>query len=211
MTALEHPAASSAPDGRRRPRPRNSGATKALLLRAATEEFAEHGLAGARIDRIADRAGANKRLIYVYFGDKDQLFDTVIDDQAEALVKAVPLHDGDLITFAAARFDYVLANPEVRRIVIWSAFERPEPTDAEVARYRDRLATVAAAQREGRLRADISAVDLFALVLRMTESWLSAPAALRATAGDEPMSAARLNEHRAALLAAVRSVVAPPA
>ena len=73
------------------------------------------------------------------------------------------------------------------------------------------VVTLAAAQREGRLRADISPVDLFALVLRMTESWLSAPAALRAAAGDESMSAARLDEHRAALLAAVRSVVEPPA
>jgi hypothetical protein len=58
----------------------------------------------------------------------------------------------------------------------------------------------------------MSPVDLFALVLRMTESWLSAPPALRAAAGaGDPMSAARLDEHRAALLAAVRSVVAPPA
>lgn len=147
----------------------------------------------------------------MYFGDKDRLFDAVVDDQAQAIVKAVPLQDGDLIAFAATRFDYVLANPEARRIAIWRAFERAVPTDAEVARYRDRLETVAAAQREGRLRADISPADLFALVLRMTESWLSAPPALRAAAGDEPMSAARLDEHRAALLAAVRSVVEAPA
>jgi AcrR family transcriptional regulator len=194
----------------RQPRPRDSEATKALLLRAATEEFAAYGLAGARIDRIAERAGANKRLLYVYFGDKDRLFDTVVDDQAQAMTKAVPIEDGDLIAFAAARFDYVLTNPEARRIAIWCAFERSEPADADVARYRDRLETVAVAQREGRLRADISPADLFALVLRMTESWLSAPPALRAAAGDEPMSAARSDEHRAALLAAVRSVVESP-
>jgi AcrR family transcriptional regulator len=200
----------SASTAERQPRPRDSAATKALLLRAATEEFAEYGLAGARIDRIADRAGANKRLIYVYFGDKDRLFDTVVEDQGQAIIKAVPLEDGDLVGFAAARFDYVLANPEARRIAIWCAFERSEPSDVEVARYRDRLETVAAAQREGRLRADLRPADLFALVLRMTESWLSAPPALRAAAGDEPMSAARLHEHRTALLAAVRSVVQPP-
>ena len=195
----------------RKRRPRDSEATKGLLLRAATEEFAEYGLAGARIDRIADRAGANKRLIYVYFGDKDRLFDAVVDDQAKAVVKAVPLDDGDLTEFAASRFDYVLANPEARRIAIWRGFERAEPTEAEVASYRERLDIVAAAQRDGRLRADIPAADLFAIVLRMTESWLSAPTGLRAAADDESASAQRLSEHRAALLAAVRSVVEPPA
>lgn len=193
------------------PRPRDSEATKALLLRAATTEFAEHGLAGARIDRIADRAGANKRLIYVYFGDKDRLFDAVIDDQSRAVTRAVPLTDGDLVTFAATRYDYVLAYPEARRIAVWRAFERAEPTEEEVASYRARLDSVTAAQQAGRLRADIPAADLFALVLRMTESWLSAPPALRAAAGDESMSADRLAEHRTALLAAVRSVVEPTA
>jgi AcrR family transcriptional regulator len=53
-----------------RRRPRDAEATKARLLAAGTEEFAAHGFAGARIDRIAERAGANKRLIYMYFADK---------------------------------------------------------------------------------------------------------------------------------------------
>ena len=68
---------------------------------------------------------------------------------------------------------------------------------------------LAAAQEAGRIRSDIPAIDLFAIVLRMTDSWLSAPAALRAVAGEDPMSSRRLREHRAALLAAVRSVAAP--
>jgi len=190
------------------PRPRDAGATKARLLRAATEEFAEHGLAGARVDRIAERAGANKRLIYVYFGDKDRLFDAVVDDQACAVMAAVPLPDGDLAAFAAARFDYVLANPTVRRIAHWRAFERTEPTEDELAGYRIRLEAVAAAQREGRLRADIPAADLFALVMRMTESWLAAPTALWIVADGDPLAPERLAEHRQALLAAVRSVIA---
>ncbi|MFD6108194.1 TetR/AcrR family transcriptional regulator, partial [Nocardia salmonicida] len=50
-------------------------ATKARILQAATDEFATYGIAGARVDRIAKTAGANKNLIYIYFGGKDQLFD----------------------------------------------------------------------------------------------------------------------------------------
>jgi len=46
--------------------PPDSTATKARLLDAALSEVAEHGIAGARVDRIAEQAGANKRLLYVY-------------------------------------------------------------------------------------------------------------------------------------------------
>lgn len=192
------------------PRPRNSKATKELLLAAASEEFSEYGLAGARIDRIAERAGANKRLLYVYFGDKDQLFDTVLARHIEALMESIPLKDGDLTAFAAARFDFMLANPQVSRLSSWRILERSEPTVAERQTFEERVASVAAAQEAGRIRSDIPAIDLFAIVLRMTDSWLSAPAALRGVVGEDPMSAWRLREHRAALLAAVRSVTAPP-
>ncbi|HEX6692959.1 MAG TPA: TetR/AcrR family transcriptional regulator [Burkholderiales bacterium] len=48
--------------------------TRQKILEAATEEFARFGLGGARVDRIAARAGANKRMLYYYFRDKDNLF-----------------------------------------------------------------------------------------------------------------------------------------
>jgi AcrR family transcriptional regulator len=48
--------------------------TKSRILAAATAEFARYGLGGARVDRIAARAGANKRMLYYYFRDKDNLF-----------------------------------------------------------------------------------------------------------------------------------------
>jgi AcrR family transcriptional regulator len=198
------------PSTERKPRPRDAQATKALLLEAATDEFAEHGFAGARIDRIAERGGANKRLLYVYFGDKDDLFDAVLDEQSKAVIAAVPLPDGDLCAFAAARFDYMLANPRARRLANWRTFERSEPTEAERRTFKERVDTVAAAQNAGRLRDDISAIDLFAMVLRLTESWLSAPPGLLTASGRRnPMSANRLKEHRAALIAAVRSIVEP--
>jgi TetR/AcrR family transcriptional regulator len=48
--------------------------TKALVLKAAIDEFAEHGLAGGRVDRIAVRAGVNKQALYYHYGDKEKLF-----------------------------------------------------------------------------------------------------------------------------------------
>ena len=53
---------------------RNPERTRGRILDAATAEFARYGLGGARVDRIAKRAGANKRMLYYYFGDKDRLF-----------------------------------------------------------------------------------------------------------------------------------------
>ncbi len=57
--------------------PGKADATRQRLLDAALEEFAEYGIAGAEVDRIAAVAGTNKAQIYHYFGSKDQLFDAV--------------------------------------------------------------------------------------------------------------------------------------
>ncbi|MET8723945.1 TetR family transcriptional regulator [Streptomyces misionensis] len=191
-------------------RPRDSAATKELLLDAATTEFADFGLAGARIDRIAERAGANKRLLYVYFGDKDQLFEAVLQRQISKLARETPLVEGDLVAYAAARFDFMLTHPETARLAAWIRFERRDHwSQKEVDSYQTKVETVAAAQRDGRICDDIPAVDLFAMVLRLTESWLDAPPALAATTGTDPFSGRRLAEHRAALLDAVRRITAP--
>src|SRR6516164_7989624 len=63
-------------NGKRR---RNPEATRNKLLTAARREFANSGLAGARVDEIAARAGVNKQLVYHYFGDKDALYLAVLE------------------------------------------------------------------------------------------------------------------------------------
>jgi TetR/AcrR family transcriptional regulator len=61
------------------PRRRDPSATRKKLLTAARREFARSGLAGARVDEIAARAGVNKQLVYHYFGDKDALYLAVLE------------------------------------------------------------------------------------------------------------------------------------
>jgi AcrR family transcriptional regulator len=58
---------------------RDADRSQNTILNAAKDEFAEHGLAGARMERIATRAGLNKRLIYYYFEDKEKLFQAVLE------------------------------------------------------------------------------------------------------------------------------------
>src|SRR5262245_34117291 len=60
-------------------RPRDSAATAALILAAATKEFAGYGFGGGRIDRIAERAGVNKRMIYHHYGHKRGLYLAVLE------------------------------------------------------------------------------------------------------------------------------------
>ena len=61
------------------PRPRDADRSQRSILEAALGEFAEHGLGGARMDRIAERASVNKRLIYYYFENKESLFTAVLE------------------------------------------------------------------------------------------------------------------------------------
>jgi AcrR family transcriptional regulator len=57
---------------------RNPERTRGLILSAALKEFAAHGFAGARVDAIARHAGINKRMLYHYFGGKEELFRAVL-------------------------------------------------------------------------------------------------------------------------------------
>jgi AcrR family transcriptional regulator len=68
------------PQANLEPAIRRPQSTKEKILHAARGEFAEKGLEGARVDRIAERSGANKRMIYHYFGNKDGLYTAVLED-----------------------------------------------------------------------------------------------------------------------------------
>ena len=72
-----------------------------------------------------------------------------------------------------------------------------------------KVAAIEGAQKSGRLNTDITAIDLFAMVLRLTESWPSAPPALRSLAGQDPDAEQRIRQHRGALVDAVSSFTTP--
>ena len=105
-------------------RARDADATKARILAAAKSEFARLGLGGARVDEIADKAGANKRMIYHYFGSKEDLFQVVLEEayldirRAEQELDLDHLAPRDALE-ALIRFtwDYYLDNPEFITLV----------------------------------------------------------------------------------------------
>jgi AcrR family transcriptional regulator len=125
----------------------DSTATKERILAAAVTEFAAHGVAGARVDRIAAQAKANKRAIYDYFGDKDRLFAATLEHLLTELAEAVPPGDDDLPRYAERLFDYHRAHPEALRLLMWEALElgdQPVPgEDARTRHYQDKLKAAA--------------------------------------------------------------------
>ncbi|MFJ9370799.1 TetR family transcriptional regulator [Nocardia sp. NPDC101769] len=127
----------------------DSAATKERILTAAAAEFAAHGVAGARVDRIAATAKANKRAIYDYFGDKKALFAAVLEQLMTDLAQAVPPGDEkDLGTYAGALFDYHRAHPETLRLLLWEALEMGEdPVPDEQARTQHYLDKISAAEQ----------------------------------------------------------------
>ncbi|MGL6236017.1 MAG: TetR family transcriptional regulator [Segniliparus sp.] len=189
--------------------PPDASATKKRLLDAALAEFAEHGLAGARVDRISEAASANKRLIYVYFTNKETLFETVIAHSIALLVEAVPFTPADLPGYAGALFDYMIVHPEHLRLSIWAGLERPVSVPFEKQSYQAKVAAIAASRTPDAAGAATHPADVLALVLGLATAWLGASPALRELASEDPFSAERLAAHRIALVAAVEALVRP--
>ncbi|MGQ0564379.1 MAG: TetR/AcrR family transcriptional regulator [Gemmobacter sp.] len=107
-----------------KPRIRDAEATKARILDAAKKEFARNGLGGARVDDIAEKAKANKRMIYHYFDSKEGLFQTVLEEAYVDIRSAEQKLNLDHLEPRAAlerlvRFtwDYYLRNPEFLTLV----------------------------------------------------------------------------------------------
>jgi TetR/AcrR family transcriptional regulator len=101
------------------PRKRDPVATRHKLLVAARREFAASGLAGARVDDIAARAGVNKQLVYHYFGDKDALYLAVLEwvyeeiraQERELNLAGLP-PDKAIRKLIEASFDHLAAHPD---------------------------------------------------------------------------------------------------
>ncbi len=155
---------------------RDPAASKGRLLLAATNEFADRGIAGARVDRIAAAAQANKRLIYDYFSDKDGLFDAVMDALFERIIDAVPIDSTDLPAYAGRLFTYAVEHPELLRLTTWARLEgRLSRTarDRSARSYRHRLEGIEAAQRSGDIPSTFTPAQLLTLIESISVGWIT--------------------------------------
>ncbi|GIJ47923.1 putative TetR family regulatory protein [Virgisporangium aliadipatigenens] len=183
--------------------------TKRRLMKAAIDEFARYGLAGARVDRIAENAAANKRSIYMHFGTKEELFDLVHAQVFLEVAASITFGEEHLIGYAGDLFDRLEKWPHVRRLYLWAGLEREQAYEPEVAGYRDRLVAITRAQQEGRIRSDIPAAELMAMVIGIVISWESAAWSLKALQPEFGFD--DVASRRAAVVSAVAGFVRPPA
>ncbi|MEV7415355.1 TetR family transcriptional regulator [Streptomyces sp. NPDC089919] len=189
---------------------RDSQATRARILEAAFAEFARYGIAGARVDRIAEAAGANKRMIYVYYGNKEQLFDQVIQEALEKGAESVPFDALHLPEYAGAIFDHLTADPRLMRLVMWKRLERPEATALEAGSYERKIASLVAAQEAGRVDAGYAPGDVLALVLGVAQAWFTTGVGPADTAdGSSAWPEEHRARHRRAVVDAVARIGAP--
>jgi len=95
--------------------------TKRLLLDAAKAEFAEFGIAGARVNRIAEKAGVNKERIYGHFGSKEELFNVILAEAMAELAEVVRPGEGEVGEYVGRIFDYHQENPTLLRLLMFEA------------------------------------------------------------------------------------------
>jgi AcrR family transcriptional regulator len=117
-------------DGARIParRPRNADATRELLLTTAETVFTELGFNGARVDDIAERACVNKRMIYVYFRDKEGLYADVLRRAFGRIAQRARVCEDPAIDpqerlgrWIREYFGFLARHPELVRLTEWEA------------------------------------------------------------------------------------------
>lgn len=173
-------------------------ATHRRILDVATREFAEHGIAGARIERIVAAARTNKAQLYAYFGNKDGLFDAILFASLDRIVNVVPIDANDLADWAVRLYDEYLRRPDLIRLATWTRLERrPSGHLVDDAARRDdnKLRAIAEAQAAGRVRQG-DPFDVLALVIALSMAWSPVSNVYAATT-EEPEEA---HERRRALL-----------
>jgi AcrR family transcriptional regulator len=159
-------------------RQRDAERTKREILETATGEFAERGYAGARVDEIAARMRTTKRMIYYYFGSKEQLFVAVLERayseirEAEQSVDVEGLDPPAAIRrIAELTFDHHESHPDFIRLVSIENIHHAEhmakseaiarlgsPATDVIGRILER------GRADGAFRTDVDAIDLHMMI-----------------------------------------------
>jgi AcrR family transcriptional regulator len=184
--------------------------TMQRIFAAAVVEFADEGIAGARVDRIAERAESNKALIYSYFGNKEELFAAVLERRLTELAEAVPLRPEAVAEYVGELFDFHVRNPDVAKLVQHEAAQfapKDVPHRAERrAHYQDKIDAVAEAQRRGLVNAHLDPSFVVMTMISLVTGFTATPQIADMIIGEcaDPQLLAR---YRAHLLAITRQLL----
>src|SRR5882762_2572373 len=190
-------------------------ASRAAILRAAAEEFAEHGIAGARTEAIARQAKVNKALLYYYFKDKETLYGAVLDSAFSGLKTAVfRVLDSNLppreklLAYVGAYFDFVAANqvyPKLMQREMMRAREGRSPHIEKVIKnsFRPIFRRVSELLRKGIAEGEFREVDpahFIPSMVSMIVFYFSGAPVMQRIVRFNPLAPERIAERRAAVL-----------
>ncbi|UVO12933.1 TetR family transcriptional regulator [Mycobacterium sp. SVM_VP21] len=187
---------------------RNATELRGQILDAARAEFARHGLAGSRIDRIAREAHASKERLYAHFGDKEALFRDVVATDVTAFYRSVTLLPDAVPEFAGDVYDLGRNSPEHVRMVTWARLEGlslEEPHGDGRAIFEHAVTAIETAQTAGYVDSSWEPLDLLALLFGIGLAWAHSPEPYE-TLTDRAVIA---RQRRAAVEAARRIVSRP--
>jgi len=186
--------------------------TRRRLKDAATEEFAEFGLAGTTMTRIATRSGINKERLYSYYGDKQALWVVVLSDELDRLASAVPFDPAeDIGEFAGATYDFHAEHPKLARLLQWEGLigGPAASEDIRADHYRRKVEILSQKQREGMLDPTIDPAYLLYMLIALAASWQTSPqlaTLVTGADGDDPDERA---QRRAFVVDAARRLANP--
>jgi len=194
---------------------RDATATKARIFAAASDEFARYGIAGARIDRIASSARANKAQIYEYFGAKEILFDTVLEHELLRLITELATPDApqEIAEFVGKAFDYHAQNPRLVKLLYWEAlYFGSNPVPGEVGRkafYRERSVRLQRALNGTGNGWSLDPGHLHFILVTLATSWFGLGQLARLHIEGDPFSEQALAEHRRHLVELTTRMLRP--
>jgi AcrR family transcriptional regulator len=199
--------------------------SRAAILRAAANEFADHGIAGARTDAIAREARVNKALIYYYFKDKETLYGAVLENAFSGLKLAVfRVLDSDLapreklLAYVGAYFDFVASNQMYPRVMQREMMREREGQ----SQLMDKLvknsiqpifARVSELMRQGIAAGEFRAVNPVHFVpsmVAMIVFYFSNAPMMQKIVGFNPLTPERIAERRAAVLDFISAALFQP-
>ncbi len=169
-----------APTRSRRNR-RSPEAMQGRILAAAMREFSEHGFSGGRVDRISRQAHTVDRMLYYYFGNKDRLFRTVLEQAYDRMIQAQQDFQVDaedpvegMRRLVAHSWHHYLEHPELVRLVMTENLHRGRHirTSARIRRLSlpliDKIAALLrAGQARGLFRRDVEPVEVLLTVMAL--------------------------------------------
>jgi len=199
--------------------------SRAAILQAAAQEFAEHGIAGARTDAIAREARVNKALLYYYFKDKETLYGAVLDDAFSGLKATVfRVLDGDLpprekmMAYAGAYFDFIASNqlyPRLMQSEMMRAREgHSQHIDKVIKNYIQPIFTrVSELMRKGITDGEfrpVNPVHFVPSMVAMIVFYFSSAPMMHKIIGFNPLTPERIAERRAAVLDVISAALFRP-